>query len=467
MFRKKTIALSICGLFSMVGCASMSDQANWQVEPVYGVKDGGKTSAELYRLGQYYQRRVRYDQAITAYKAALDRDPGLAEAHNGLGVVYARQGRYEEAIREFRDAIAIAPRSAYLYNNLGYAYLLQGSIEPATEALEEARRLDPANKKVLRNLSLARRDDEQVDTKNIRKPAVAKASAGPRVHSTHAVTDKLTGARPDIALVAVAPNVYELRERETGLAEEKTVALRARPSPTSGHHDSFVKPESFRFEVSNGNGITGMAARVAKLLEGIGIKTALLTNHLPFEQASTEIQYRDGYQRQAAKLGAALEAPIDLVKNDALRDGINVRLLLGRDVVSEAALFEENGSKTSIAALEHVRLEVSNGNGVTGLAGRVAKRLNHVGVQTALLTNQRPFDQATTEIQYRDGYRAAATGLSAALKVPMAVVRSDELHADIQVRLVLGKDLHNDAVLFGLKESPVRIASHGDVKDAR
>jgi hypothetical protein len=87
-------------------------------------------------------------------------------------------------------------------------------------------------------------------------------------------------------------------------------------------------------------------------------------------------------------------------------------------------------------------------------------------VQTALLTNQRPFDQATTEIQYRDGYRAAATGLSAALKVPMAVVRSDELHADIQVRLVLGKDLRNDAVLLGLNESQVRIASHGDVKVA-
>jgi len=468
MFRKKTIALSICGLFSMVGCASMSDQANWQVGPLYGVNDGGNTSEQLYRLGEYYKGRVRYDQAIKAYKAALDRDPGLAEAHNGLGVVYSRQGRYGEAIREFHDAIAIAPRSAYLYNNLGYAYLLQGSNERAMEALEEARRLDPTNKKVLRNLIHARTADEQVNTKTVRKPAIARASTtGPTVHSTQAVMDKSAGSQSDVAIVEVAPNVYELRERNTGLEMEKTVGLPARSGPSPTQHNSFVQPESFRLEVTNGNGITGMAARIAKLLEGIGLKTALLTNQLPFQQVSTEIQYRDGYRLQAAKLGAALQAPIDLVKNDALRDDIHVRLLLGRDIASEAALFEGSSSTTSIAELQNIRLEVSNGNGVEGLAARVAKQLNHVGVTTTLLTNQRPFDQVTTEIQYREGYRSAATGLGATLKVPMAVVKKDDLRSDIQVRLVLGEDVHNEGTLFGSSDSKVRVASHGDVKEVR
>jgi len=465
MFRKTTIALSICGLFSMVGCASISDQADWHVEPFYGVKHSSETPEQLYRLGQYYRARVRYDEAIAAYKAALERDPDFAEAHNGLGVVYARQGRYGEAIREFQDAIAIAPRSAYLYNNLGYAYLLQGSNERATEALEDARRLDSRNKKVLRNLKLARNNSEEINANKIQRPVAAKPSKGPAERGAQEVVDKSPGAQPDVALVAVAPNVYELREQNIRLTEKKTVALPATPAKSLDHSKSVVQAEPFRLEVSNGNGITGMARRVAKSLKGIGLETALLTNQLPFQQVSTEIQYRDGYRPQAAKLGAALQRPIDFMKNDALRDDVDVRLLLGRDIASEAALFEGGGSKTSIAELQHMRLEVSNGNGIEGLAARVAKQLNHVGVKTALLTNQRPFDQETTEIQFREGYRSAATGLGATLKVPMVVVKKDDLRGDIQVRLVLGKDVHNEGALFTLSDSKVRVASHGDVKD--
>jgi len=467
MLRKTTIALSICGLFSMVGCASTSDQADWHVEPFYGVNHSSETPEQLYRLGQYYKARVRYDEAIAAYKAALERDPSFAEAHSGLGVVYARQGRYEQAIREFQDAIAIAPRSAYLYNNLGYAYLLQGSNERATKALEEARRLDSRNKKVQRNLTLARKNGEQTKTNNIQRPVAAKPSKGARENSAKDVVDKSPGVQPDVALVAVAPNVYELREQNIRLTEKKAVASPATPAKSLDHSNSVVQAEPFRLEVSNGNGITGMARRVAKSLKGIGLETALLTNQLPFQQVSTEIQYRDGYRSQAARLGAALQAPIDLVKNDALRNDIDIRLLLGRDVASEAALLEGSSSKTSIAELQNMRLEVSNGNGVEGLAARVAKQLNHAGVKTALLTNQRPFDQETTEIQYREGYRSAATGLGATLKVPMAVVKKDDLRGDIQVRLVLGKDVHNEGALFGASDSKVRVASHGDVKDVR
>jgi len=467
MFRKTTIALSICGLFSMVGCASISDQADWHVEPFYGVNHSSQTPEQLYRLGQYYRTRLRYEEAIAAYKTALERDPSFAEAHNGLGVVYARQGRYDQAIREFQYAITIAPQSAYLYNNLGYAYLLQGSNQKATKALEQAKRLDSRNKKVLRNLRLARNNGEQINNSDIQRPVAAKPSKGPAEHSAQKVVDKSPGAQPDVSLVAVAPNVYELREQNIRLTEKKRVGSPATPAKSLDHSNSVVQPQPFHLEVSNGNGITGMARRVAKLLKGIGLETALLTNQLPFQQASTEIQYRNGYRPQAAKLGAALQGPIELAKNDALRDDVDVRLLLGRDIASEAALFEGGGSKTSIAELQHMRLEVSNGNGVEGLAARVARQLNHVGVKTALLTNQRPFDQETTEIQYREGYRSVANGLGATLKVPMAVVEKDDLRGDIQVRLVLGKDVHNEGALVTLSDSKVRLASHGDVKDVR
>lgn len=84
------------------------------------------------------------------------------------------------------------------------------------------------------------------------------------------------------------------------------------------------------------------------------------------------------------------------------------------------------------------RLEVANGNGVRGMAKRVAIDL---GVRDARLRNQRPFSQAATEIQYRDGYADTAALLSERLEGVSRVVRIDDLRAaGVDVRVVLGKD---------------------------
>ena len=86
-------------------------------------------------------------------------------------------------------------------------------------------------------------------------------------------------------------------------------------------------------------------------------------------------------------------------------------------------------------------LEVSNGNGVTGMARRIDGLLQAVGLPKSRLTNQKPFTQRTTEIRYRGGHEAAAAALSARFPSRPALVRDDRLRADIDVRLVLGKDL--------------------------
>ena len=463
MFRKTTIALSICGLFSMGGCASMSDQASWQIEPLYGVKHSSETPKDLYRLGQYYKARARYEQAIAAYKAALERDPSFADAHNGLGVVYARQGRFEEAIRAFQNAIAIAPQAAYFYNNLGYAYLLQGSTERAMDTLEEAKRLDPSNKKVMKNLKLARKDKEQSNANNVQKLALPEASTAPKAKSTPVAVGKSPNAQTDVALVAVAPNVYELREPRSA----DVIELAANSADRiEGDKDLVAQPKPFGLEVSNGNGITGMARRLAKHLESSGVNTALLTNQLPFQQANTEIQYREGYRAEAIRLSSILQVPVSVVNHEALRSDIHLRVVLGRDVSSEAALFGSRGSNTQIAEIKPFRLEVSNGNGITGMARRVAARLESTGVKTVRLTNQLPFQQASTEIQYREGYLAEAKRISAAFQVPMSVVKHDALRNDIDVRLVLGKNVSSEAALFETGNSTVRIAVRGDGKTA-
>lgn len=86
------------------------------------------------------------------------------------------------------------------------------------------------------------------------------------------------------------------------------------------------------------------------------------------------------------------------------------------------------------------RLEVANGNGVSGFAKRVKLALGKRGIAVARLTNARPFNQTETSIQYRTGYELQALQLQAAMggTPVLKVVAALSQHTDL--RLVLGKN---------------------------
>jgi len=95
---------------------------------------------------------------------------------------------------------------------------------------------------------------------------------------------------------------------------------------------------------------------------------------------------------------------------------------------------------SSAAPPDPVRLEISNGNGITGAAAslaRVARTLDLDGVTTVRLTNARPFTVPRTRIEYPHAQRALAEALSHQLDIPLKV-RRDTAPRDL--RIVLGHD---------------------------
>ena len=88
-----------------------------------------------------------------------------------------------------------------------------------------------------------------------------------------------------------------------------------------------------------------------------------------------------------------------------------------------------------------LRLEVTNGNGARGMARRVARRLARPGLTTARVINERSFRLELTEIRYREGQAGAAAALGALLAVTPRLVQSDRMSADVDLRIVLGRDL--------------------------
>jgi tetratricopeptide (TPR) repeat protein len=398
MPKLKPVVLSVASAFSIVGCASLTTSSQpWTVQPAFSVNHAGPKADAMYRLGRFYQGQRRYAEAIAAYRQALALDPGYADAQNGLGVIYAEQGHHDEAVKAFQAAIAASPRAAYLHNNLGYVLLLQGSNEKAVEVLEEARRLEPGNAKVRDNLIIGyerlveggkARHSAQPDTKR----TVGKES---KAESAQASVEVRTALDSGVKLVAVASAVYELQASgpEAAGAQTKHRADSAAPaatvippelasatpayvlttasstqevqvagSPTtieaSGHATEAARPdearqqtfEAFKLEVSNANGVGGMAARVAGYLARFGVSTGRLTNDKTFSQPTTLIQYREGYHTQAARIGSVLPKAVPVVQADTLRSDIHVRVVLGRDVRSDVALFDAESSKMKLAA---------------------------------------------------------------------------------------------------------------------
>lgn len=111
--------------------------------------------------------------------------------------------------------------------------------------------------------------------------------------------------------------------------------------------------------------------------------------------------------------------------------------------------------------LRGVRLEVSNGVGITRLARRTADRLATEGVKTARLTNAKPYRQAKTEIQYPADQAQAALALQSRLPVATHIVPAKQLNARVNMRLVLGHDMAGKTIAAWLDtEQKQQVASN-------
>jgi len=320
------IAVAVIGALAMAGCAvPIQNEARQPPgpKPVLNVHDA-MTAEGMYRLGRYYEGQTRFDLAINAYREAIRRDPLMVEAYTALGTSLAAQQRYDEAIRQFQAAIVLAPNAAHLHNNLGYAYLLSGDTEQAIKALEEAQRLDPAHAKSAENLRVARAQPGKSGPQSVAS------------RSTEVAVQAVTMPRPGPSLLEVAPQVFELRTSPKARQFEKIEAVPLPPLPEPQPRATSVP--SFKLEISNGNGVLGLAKRVAGRLVGAGLRTARITNQRPFDQPTTEVHYREGYAAAAAALASKLQHPVQVKPKYDLASHIDVRLVLGKDVLSDVAL---------------------------------------------------------------------------------------------------------------------------------
>ena len=383
------IAIAVQVVLGLTACQSLQpgDTAALKIAPMQSVRHGAPPADAMYALGRYYQGQMRDDKAMDAYRSLVEAYPDHAEGRNALGMMLAAQGKYDAAIAEFEKAAADAPESARIRNNLGYAYLLRGSFAQAVAVLETAARLDPLNPRVRENLQTALASSgmespaspanpvatgeavavgttADVATVNAGAvPAVAEANVAPvavEAKSSPALVEAkavppMTEAKAapaaveakaapvavvsSMRLIPVAANMYLLSAAAQAPATTAAPAKVAPPAPEAAARvDAGIAGKRVRLEVSNGNGITGMARNTSLQLQDAGYAKARLTNELPYQLAATEIQYRPGFEPQAQELQSVLRPGVRVVASTRLRFDVQVRLALGRDAKSPSEL---------------------------------------------------------------------------------------------------------------------------------
>ncbi len=368
---KQRLAWALSCLSILTGCSSLYSNKEYsalQIKPVMNVRHADTSVENLYHMGRYHHRKTSYTKAIEFYQKVLAINPDYVEAHNGLGVIYSTQGQHQLALEHFQKAIRIAPSATYLYNNLGYAHLIQGQNSEAVAAFQEAINFDPDNHKARQNLAMAQKRMGMVEGMAIFSPIAKKP-------------EKITASAPQNIpvrqnssqqqLVQVAPNVYEFRVEQEKLqtssiaapvskAASKPVSIPVTASPPTSPiyltpltddqaeksvpENSVAVKQNKRIEISNGNGVTGMAKDIAAFLKSYGFDNARLTNHPTFQQPQTEIHYRTNAHTHAERISQLMPGQVKMIENNELREETHLKILLGKDIASEVAYFTKQGN---------------------------------------------------------------------------------------------------------------------------
>ena len=357
-------------------------------------------SASHYKLGRYYQQQRKYDKAIEEFSKALLNDSSYCQAYNGIAMSHDGLKRCEMASASYKQAIACDPQQAYLYNNYACSSILCGDYQKGAALLSQAAQLSKDNRRIKNNMKLAQMLIEQenrlAEAPPPKEPVVALAVRAdePPAEMAHErsqtdpLVDRPLNTAPGETLIGDVVEKIALENADhnspgqkaelaglaeltsgTGQEEEMQILPTAAATLVSNEtgkaaetaesslldnivaNDLVIAPAqdpkkqqnhagpaldyltSTAIEVSNGNGINGMAGRSADYLRSYGFTVGRITNAQDFSFNNSVIFYREGYLQVAEELARITPGRQDIKKVDSLgRPAIGVRILLGRDL---------------------------------------------------------------------------------------------------------------------------------------
>ena len=397
--RLSTPLLAMCGAAMLLGCASPPPQPMpLAVQPLMRLQQSSDQSAAAwYRLGKYHQERGQTSLAMGAYAQSLALDRRQLDARMAVAAIDARQGRLAEARDALQALVDDYPAQAQLSNNLGYVYHLMGDQQAAIAMLRRALALDAASARAQDNLRLA---------EAAAAAGAARLAAAPAPATGTALA--VPAGRGETQAVAATP-----------AAAPATIpaAVPAAPAAPAARLPLPVAP--------------GAAPVMAAALPAAVATDAALPPPTRAELREVQEQLRQLQLRHAATEATAAAAK---TAADAAAASL-AAVPVPAPTPAPAPLPAVPAPSAALLA----QLEIANGNGAPGLAKRFRRALAQLGIPVERLSNDKPYRQQHTTIEYRPGYRQQATELQAALR-GQATLQDAGPRTRTGLRLVLGKD---------------------------
>lgn len=346
-----------------------------------------------------------------------------------MGRYYQGQNRFDQAVSAYLKVPVTDKNFAEARNGLGVVYSKQGKYREAIEAFEAAIQQSPKAAHVYSNMGYA----YYLQGKYAESVAVL----------TKATMLDSTNQR--------ALNNLGLAYAKSG---SKSESVQAFSQAVNIGESSAVKPVIDPVAAASMVAVNTSPNREAPAVQNVTVSNT--------EPQMLAIPKDSGVIRPASNVAtvAQVDSRMQLVKLAPNVFELRVRQHSDvKPIQMAVAVDESTNLKTS-------RVEVANGNGMTGMAGKVGKFLRNQGYPVARLTNQKPFQVRMTKIEYRDGHEAEAQLLRSSLPNSPELVQRDDLRADVSVRLVLGKDIGMHVAHFDGKWSKYQFVRRLDVSDS-
>ena len=104
---------------------------------------GAHEAVHWFNLAYALQQSGRADEAVSAFRTAVERDPRLDRAWYGLGLALMGQGRFSAAVEALKINTELQPMSPYGWYRLAQARLAMGELDSASKAVARLRGFEP------------------------------------------------------------------------------------------------------------------------------------------------------------------------------------------------------------------------------------------------------------------------------------------------------------------------------------
>jgi tetratricopeptide (TPR) repeat protein len=148
----RTIAVQIAGqkmealtgqLLFNFDTAELGSLKSFAAKPAYDRESERQAESYFQRGLALEETGAPIEEAIQAYKRAVELNPAAAGALVNLGTIYYRQRNYPEAERHYQQAIEVDTNYPLAHYNLGNLFDEQGDLERAEQHYATALRLNP------------------------------------------------------------------------------------------------------------------------------------------------------------------------------------------------------------------------------------------------------------------------------------------------------------------------------------